>query len=64
MKTAGRENPNRRPSASNRAHGAEGQNRSPSIKWAAKQEKLPPLESGSYHMVVRSKWRVQSPSTG
>jgi hypothetical protein len=45
MKTAGRENPNHcanRPS--NRALGAEGQNRSCSNKWAAKQEKLQPLE--------------------
>ena len=29
---------------SNRAHGAAGQNRSCSIDWAAKQEKLPLLE--------------------
>jgi hypothetical protein len=36
MKTATRENPNRW--ASDRAHGAAGQNRSCSFKWAAKQE--------------------------
>ena len=45
MKTAGRENPNRggtRPR--NRAHGAVGQNRSRSIKWAEKQEKVQPKE--------------------
>ena len=43
MKTAGRENPNRRVTAPrNRAHGAVGQNRSCSIKWAAKQEKFQP----------------------
>src|SRR5258706_7317165 len=43
MKTAGRENPIhgvRVPR--NRAHGAVGQNRSRSIKWAAKQEKSQP----------------------
>src|SRR5260370_33675405 len=45
MKTAGRENPNRWPRAPrNRAHGAAGQNRSRSIKWAAKQEKFQPQE--------------------
>jgi hypothetical protein len=45
MKTAGRENPNRWGHASsNRAHGAEVQNRSCSIMWAAKQEKLQPRE--------------------
>jgi hypothetical protein len=45
MKTAGRENPNYRVTwPHNRAHGAVGQNRSPSIKWAAKQEKFQPLE--------------------
>jgi hypothetical protein len=45
MKTAGRENPLhgvRVPR--NRAHGAVGQNRSRSIKWAAKQEKFQPEE--------------------
>src|ERR1700675_4274757 len=45
MKTAGRENPIhgvRVPR--NRAHGAVGQNRSRSIKWAAKQEKFQPEE--------------------
>src|SRR5277367_2192675 len=42
MKTAGRENPNRWATlASNRAPGAGGQNRTRSIKWAAKQEKVP-----------------------
>src|SRR5215469_16537566 len=44
MKTAGRENPD--PWAaklSNRAPGAEGQNRSCSFKWAEKQEKIQPL---------------------
>jgi hypothetical protein len=45
MKTAGRENPNRWATlASNRAHGAVDQNRSCSIKWAAKQEKFRPME--------------------
>src|SRR6202163_1472913 len=45
MKTAGRENPNRCTIlSSNRAHGAVGQNRSCSIKWAAKQEKFRPAE--------------------
>src|SRR5271154_2124988 len=45
MKTAGRENPNRWGNASsNRAHRAEVQNRSCSIMWAAKQEKVPPLQ--------------------
>jgi hypothetical protein len=41
MKTAGRENPNRRVTVPrNRAPGAVGQNRSRSITWAAKQENL------------------------
>ena len=45
MKTAGRENPNRWANvSSNRAHGADGQNRSCSIKWAAKQEKARPMQ--------------------
>ena len=45
MKTAGRENPNRWAKlSSNRAPGADGQNRSRSIKWAAKQEKFQPME--------------------
>jgi hypothetical protein len=45
MKTAGRENPNRWANvSSNRAHGADGQNRSGSIRWAAKQEKFQPKE--------------------
>src|SRR6202030_3736170 len=45
MKTASRENPNRCAKvASNRAHGAAAQNRSCSIKWAAKQENVQPLE--------------------
>jgi hypothetical protein len=45
MKTAGRENPNHWANASsNRAHGAEVQNRSCSIMWAAKQEKFRPLQ--------------------
>jgi len=44
MKTAGSENPNRWAKvAGNRAPGAEGQNRSSSIKWAAKQEKFRPM---------------------
>jgi hypothetical protein len=44
MKTAGRENPNRWGNAtSNRAHRADGQNRSSSINWAAKQEKFRPM---------------------
>src|SRR5271169_529846 len=45
MKTAGRENPNRWANvSSNRAHGADGQNSSRSIRWAAKQEKFQPKE--------------------
>src|SRR6267378_4265794 len=45
MKTAGRENPNHGVAwPRNRAHGAAGQNRSRSIKWAAKQEKSQPKE--------------------
>jgi hypothetical protein len=45
MKTAGRENPNHGvASPRNRAHGAEEQNRSRSIKWAEKQEKFQPKE--------------------
>jgi serine/threonine protein kinase len=45
MKTAGRENPKRRATVpTNRAHGAEGQNRSCSNNRAAKQEKLQPLQ--------------------
>src|SRR5258707_2500670 len=44
MKTAGRENPERWVTTpSNRALGAEGQNRSCSNRWAAKQEKIQPL---------------------
>ena len=45
MKTAGRENPNRWATVpSTRVHGAEGQNRFCSIKWAAKQEKYRPWD--------------------
>ena len=46
MKTVGRENPNHHRAilSRNRAHGAAGQNRSRSIKWAAKQEKFQPEE--------------------
>jgi hypothetical protein len=45
MKTAGRENPHRwANTSSNRPPGADGQNRSCSIKWAAKQEKVQPVE--------------------
>src|ERR1700723_4057729 len=45
MKTASRENPKRWGIVpSNRAHGAVGQNSSRSIRWAAKQEKLQPLQ--------------------
>ena len=44
MKTAGRENPNHGVMALNRAHGTVGQNRSRSIQWAAKQEKVQPTE--------------------
>ena len=44
MKTAGRENPIHGVTLPrNRAPGAVGQNRSRSIKWAAKQEKIQPL---------------------
>src|SRR5580698_7021005 len=46
MKTAGRENPNRWAIvAGNRAPGADGQNRSSSITWAAKQERLQPMRN-------------------
>jgi hypothetical protein len=44
MKTAARENPHWAIKLSNRAPGAEDQNRSGLHKWAAKQEKLQPLE--------------------
>jgi hypothetical protein len=45
MKTAGRENPNRWVIVPRtRVHGAEVQNRSRSIQWAGKQEKLQPQE--------------------
>src|ERR1700694_2333736 len=45
MNTDGRENPNHRVTwPRNRAHGAVGQNRSRSIKWAEKQEKFQPKE--------------------
>jgi hypothetical protein len=44
MKTAGREKPNRWAILSSiRAPGAGGQNRSCSIQWAAKQEKIQPM---------------------
>jgi enoyl-CoA hydratase/carnithine racemase len=61
----GRENPNHEVAwPRNRADGAEEQNRSRSIKWAEKQEKIQPKEmcffltstfiepSGSYHVVA------------
>ena len=45
MKTANRENPNRWAKvSSNRAHAAADQNRSCSIKWAAKVEKFRPRD--------------------
>src|SRR5260370_42082643 len=45
MKTAGRKNPNHGATLPhNRAHGAVGQNRSRSIRGAAKQEKFQPKE--------------------
>jgi hypothetical protein len=45
MKTANRENPNRWATlSSNRAHAAADQNRSCSIKWAAKVEKFRPRD--------------------
>jgi hypothetical protein len=45
MKTAGRENPTTwATEPSNQAHGAAEQNRSCSIKWAAKEEKFQPRE--------------------
>src|SRR6266850_1735990 len=48
-KTADRENPNRWATVSNnRAPGAVSQNRSCSIKWAAKQEKVQPAEKGFF----------------
>src|SRR6202030_2914729 len=55
MKTAGRENPNRWGNASsNRAHGAEVQNRSCSIMWAGKQEKVRPLQECFFLTYVRN----------
>jgi hypothetical protein len=48
MKTARRENPKREATVpTNRAHGAEGQNRSCSNKRAAKQEHFQPLEAAA-----------------
>jgi hypothetical protein len=45
MKTAGRENPIHGVTLPrNRAHGAAGQDKSRSIKWAEKQEKFQPRE--------------------
>jgi hypothetical protein len=45
MKTAERRTPNRWATVPrNRAHGAVGQNKTRSIKWAAKQEKVQPKE--------------------
>lgn len=45
METASRENPERWVATpSNRAPGAEGQNRSCSNRWAARQEKIQPLQ--------------------
>src|SRR5579862_8279777 len=45
MKTAGRENPNRWVTEpGTRVHGADVQNRSRSISWSGKQEKLGPQE--------------------
>ena len=45
MKTAGREDPNRSAKvASNRAHGVAVQNRSCSIMWAVRQEKVRPVQ--------------------
>jgi hypothetical protein len=45
MKTTGKENQNSCATApSNRAHGAAGQSRSCSMKWAAKVEKFQPQE--------------------
>src|SRR6267378_174695 len=64
MKTAGRENPNRWATlASNRARGAVGQNRSRSIKRAAKQEKLQPKEMCFFltsTFIEPSTWRGRS----
>src|SRR5260370_39767692 len=49
MKTAERENPNRRPQCvANRADGAASQYRSCSIMWAAKQENFQPAEKGVF----------------
>jgi hypothetical protein len=63
MKTAGRENPNRWGNASsNRAHGAELQNRSCSIMWAGKQEKVRPLQE-CFFLTFLFIERVQQPST-
>src|SRR6266481_7136851 len=62
MKTAGRENPIHGVAwPRNRAHGAAGQNRSRSIKWAAKQEKFQPKElcfflTSPFIERIRSDW--------
>jgi hypothetical protein len=46
LRVSATENPNHGVALSrNRAHGAEEQNRSRSIKWAAKQENLQPEET-------------------
>jgi hypothetical protein len=62
MKTAGRENPNRWAKiASNRATGAGGQHRSCSINWAAKQEKVRPMD-GCFFLtspfIELIRWRI------
>jgi hypothetical protein len=67
MKTAGRENLNRWTILSgNRALGAGGQNRSCSIQWAAKQEKVRPMQkcffltSTFIELTRQNVFRVQS----
>jgi hypothetical protein len=65
MKTAARENPHWAINLSNRAPGAEDQNRSCLHKWAAKQEKLQPLElcfflTSPFRELTRHNWYVDS----
>jgi hypothetical protein len=66
MKTAGKENQNSCATApSNRAHGAAGQNRSCSMKWAAKVEKFQPRERFfflTFPFIEQTRSRLDYPS--
>src|ERR1700686_1964734 len=70
MRTSGRENPNHGVTVPrNREHGAAGQNRSCSIKWAAKQEKFRPRErcfflTSTFIELLRSSPNSQRSSLG